>query len=49
MKNQNGKAIVIVILLLAVIAAAIVLAYKINKTGEDKAVVGEGEKLLKNQ
>ena len=32
MKNQNGKAIVIVILLLAVIAAAIVLAYKINKT-----------------
>ena len=45
MKNQNGKAIVIVILLLAVIAAAIVLAYKINKTGEDKAVVGEGEKV----
>lgn len=45
MKNQNGKAIVIVILLLVVIAAAIVLAYKINKTGEDKAVVGEGEKV----
>lgn len=45
MKNQNGKAIVIVILLLAVIAAAIVLAYKINKTGEDKAVVGEGKKV----